>query len=119
MILQPILENAIIHGLESKMGEGLLQLGARTAENGDIVLWIKDNGIGMERERLHAIAGKLSGEGEQSGPIRENGHLGIANVHDRLRTTYGSPYGIKITSTPGEGTEVIFLLPREEAAIDV
>lgn len=120
MILQPILENAIIHGLESKMGEGLLQLGAwTTAENGDIVLWIKDNGIGMERERLHAIAGKLSGEGEQSGPIRENGHLGIANVHDRLRTTYGSPYGIKITSTPGEGTEVIFLLPREEAAIDV
>lgn len=119
MILQPILENAIIHGLETKLGGGVLQLGVRAAGTGDIVLWIKDNGIGIAPVRLREINDKLNHEADRSGTERESLHLGISNVHNRLRTTYGSPYGIKITSVPGEGTEVAFLLPREEEAADV
>ncbi|MFC5401267.1 sensor histidine kinase [Cohnella soli] len=114
MVLQPILENAITHGLESRMEKGNLWLGARETPEGDVVIAIKDDGVGIPSEKLALIQAELAAGEEFLARLHhnDNGHLGIVNVHNRLRSAYGDPYGLKIRSAPNAGTEVELLLPR-------
>lgn len=100
MIIQPILENAIFHGLETKEEHGQVIISISRID-GDINISIIDNGIGMPAEKQKLL---LSGEEIQSS-------VGLQNVHRRLRLTYGPPYGISIRSRIGEGTEVILTFP--------
>ncbi|BBH19744.1 sensor histidine kinase [Paenibacillus baekrokdamisoli] len=119
MILQPILENAITHGLENRMVKGNLWLGGKTTLDGDIVIWIKDDGLGMTNQKLDSIQAELAAGEDFLERIHkhDNEHLGIVNVHNRIRTAYGNPYGLMITSEKDKGTEVELLLPQmgEEA----
>ncbi|MBP1988821.1 sensor histidine kinase [Paenibacillus eucommiae] len=114
MILQPILENAITHGLESRMEKGNLWLRGFRNADGDIVIQVKDDGTGIKPEQLEVFLAELAVEGDFIDRIKNNEHLGIINVHNRLRTTYGEPYGLKLESVLGKGTEVILLLPWKE-----
>src|SRR4051795_6846206 len=90
MILQPLIENSIKHGLSRKVGGGRITV--RTlARDGHTLIEVHDDGLGMTEERLeHAL-----GDG-----------IGLSNVNERLQTIYGPPYHLKLTSVPGEGTTV-------------
>ena len=105
LILQPIVENAFVHGLEMKRGQGLLTItGCR--KNDTIIIRICDNGIGMSPEQIDGILNQPETSVSHS--------IGLANVHRRLRLLYGSTYGIRIQSAAGEGTAVTLTFPVRE-----
>jgi two-component system sensor histidine kinase YesM len=100
LILQPIVENAIMHGIDLKReGRGKLILRA-SLDGEDIVFVVEDNGVGMEPYMIARIL-----EHESSG-------YGIKNVQERLQLLFGSEYGIIIHSQPGIGTSVIVRIPQ-------
>jgi len=88
LILQPLIENSIKHGLARKVGGGRITI--RTVmSQGRTVIEVHDDGLGMSEERLeHALGGGI----------------GLSNVNERLQTIYGANYQLKLTSAPGEGT---------------
>ena len=88
MILQPLVENSIKHGLARKLGGGRITIRAMLRD-GHTIIEVHDDGLGMTEERLeHAL-----GDG-----------IGLSNVNERLRTIYGAQYQLKLTSAPGQGT---------------
>jgi two-component system LytT family sensor kinase len=88
MLLQPLVENSIKHGLARKVGGGRITIRTLVRDRHTIIE-VHDDGVGMSEERLgHALGGGI----------------GLSNVNERLRTIYGANYHLKLTSTPGEGT---------------
>ncbi|MCU6709932.1 sensor histidine kinase [Paenibacillus sp. J5C_2022] len=118
MILQPIVENAIFHGLELKMDRGYLHIEARVEKaNGDLVIVVKDNGEGMSSKQLDSICSRLSLEKTDDGDTGSSSQfqrIGISNVHQRIKLSYGSAYGLYIKSESNVGTEVILRMPGRE-----
>ena len=104
LIIQPIVENSFIHGIEPKLGKGLISITVKD-RNGDLAITVKDNGIGMEKEQLDKIRKLLVADEETT-------HLGINNVHQRIRFFYGEGYGLEIESLEGEGTLVHIRVPK-------
>lgn len=102
LTLQPLVENALYHGIKLKRGKGRICIRC-AAEDGCIRITVSDNGAGMTPQRLEQLRCSLHGE-EQTG-------FGFAAVHQRLRLLYGSPFGLWVDSTAGEGTTVEVLLP--------
>lgn len=104
MILQPLVENALVHGLEDKDGDKRIDI---TAERqGDaLIVTISDNGVGMSEERLETMLRGLE--------ARDNDqpHIGIHNVHRRIRMLFGERYGLSIESKLNQGTRMLVLLP--------
>ncbi len=107
LILQPLIENALYHGIKNRRGRGLLTItGEESGE--DLLLYVKDNGAGMAPDRLALL---------RSGNFEEHhSGLGLKNVHQRIRLYCGSPYGLSFDSVPGEGTTVTVRLPRRGVA---
>lgn len=115
MVLQPIVENAIFHGIELKLTKGNLWISGSRNEQGDIEISIKDDGVGMSEQRLKELQQRLNVRSLEHGEAQELGALhriGISNVNLRLKMEYGHHYGITITSLEQVGTEVILTLPR-------
>ena len=105
LIVQPILENAIYHGMASAEDDGLITVTARR-EGDDLVIDVADNGLGMRPE----VAASLLDEDRPE--IRTSGSgIGVRNVHRRIRLTFGDRYGLTIFSEPDEGTTVRIRLP--------
>ncbi len=105
--IQPLVENALYHGIKNKRGQGTITITGERSENG-FVLYVRDNGIGMTQERLKEVrAGiqKLSYTGKEI--------YGLYNVNERIRLNFGETYGISIESTYGEGTCVSISLPDQ------
>lgn len=105
--IQPLVENALYHGIKNKRGQGTITITGERSENG-FVLYVRDNGIGMTQERLNEVrAGiqKLSYTGKEI--------YGLYNVNERIRLNFGETYGISIESTYGEGTCVSIGLPDQ------
>ncbi|WP_325176736.1 sensor histidine kinase [Paenibacillus alkalitolerans] len=100
MILQPIVENAIFHGIEPKVGEGLLRLEGYLSEN-VLHLSIKDNGVGIADQKLITL---MKSDDTTAG-------IGLKNVNNRIKLTYGSEYGVRLNSEAGKGTEVVIMMP--------
>lgn len=100
--LQPIIENAITHGLDLMVEEGEIVVQVRQ-DGEDIVFRVIDNGVGMDQEQLDAIMHRE--------PSDRTG-IGIKNVNDRLRIYFGEGYGLHIDSVPDEGTCVEVRMPR-------
>ena len=119
MILQPILENAITHGLEGRLEKGNLWLEGRTTLEGDLVLRVKDDGVGIGESMLEEICRELHAEEDFLERAGSQEHVGIVNVHNRLRTIYGKTYGLTIASASGAGTEVLLRIPMKEGESDV
>ena len=104
--LQPIIENAIYHGINGLVDEGEIVITLR-AEGTDVVFTVADNGVGMDQAQIEAILRK-----ERS----DHTGIGIKNVNDRLKIYFGEGYGITIHSEPDEGAVVTIRMPqvREE-----
>ena len=105
--LQPIIENAIYHGVNGLVDEGHIEIRVR-AEGEAVLFTVEDNGVGMEPEQIEEIFRRK--------PDGKSG-IGIKNVNDRLKIWFGDAYGITIESVPDEGTKVTVRMPkvREEA----
>ena len=121
LMIQPVVENAIIHGIEPH-GDGRIDI--KISREGDnLVIVITDDGAGMDDEtkaKLDAQLDLVSGDTETVTGTDSAGagdSIGLKNVHDRLRYSYGSPYGISIESRPGR-TAITMLLPWQEARDD-
>ena len=104
--IQPLIENALYHGIKNKRGGGKIVIGAK-GEGEDFVISVSDDGIGMSRERLEEVLKGLSGT-EPS----ENAIYGLYNVNERIRLKFGDEYGITLHSVYGEGSTCNILLPK-------
>lgn len=105
-LLQPVVENAIQHGIEPLPGKGEIRIEAEAAE-ALLILRVRDNGVGIPEAKLAEIRQRL--ETETGEPPSQ--HIGLKNVHERIRYHYGEAYGLTVDSRPGEGTEVRLALP--------
>lgn len=103
--LQPIVENALFHGIESKNCQGFISIQASRSEN-ELIISVTDNGIGMSPELIQK---SLYEDNMDSKGLFRN--IGIYNVNQRIRHTFGENYGISIESREGYYTKVIFHLP--------
>ena len=108
LTLQPLVENAIYHGIKERRGHGTLSVEAKI-DGSDLILTVSDNGVGMTKETLAQLVGSL----EVGGP--SPGGYGIRNVHERIRLTFGKPYGLSFESIYGEGTVVTVRHPELSA----
>lgn len=110
--LQPLVENAIFHGIEPKGSAGEVTLRVeRDTANGDVLIRLTDDGIGMTAEQA-AKALQEPGPEEAAAKYR---HVGMLNVHKRLQYSFGEAYGLSIESEPGVGTTVMVRLPGPPA----
>lgn len=101
LILQPLVENAIGHGLDHKEGEGAKRLWVYGWEKEDCLEFeVGDNGCGMSREDVEAVL-----------HTRSKGY-GVQNVNMRLQLQYGKEFGLQIKSWPGEGTQILVRIPK-------
>jgi two-component system, LytTR family, sensor kinase len=99
--LQPLVENAVRHGLERKPGAGTVTIIAEDVDQ-EAVITIEDDGIGEEPDRVRrALAGDEAMES-----------IGLGNVDERLRSTYGDEYGLVVETAPGAGTKVTVRVPK-------
>ena len=112
LIVQPVLENAIYHGMAYADGDGEITVRA-FRDGGDVCIEVTDNGPGMPEEVVRRLL-----EGGGPNPGAKGSGIGFRNVHQRLRLTFGEPYGLTILSEPDDGTTVRIRLPAldEEAA---
>src|SRR6185437_3589076 len=101
MLLQPMVENAIKHGLAPRIEGGQIHLRTRL-QNGRLSIEVVDNGMGMSPDRLLEVYG---------------GGIGISNVHERLRLLYGDQFKMDIRSQEGQGTQILIEIP-ELAAVE-
>jgi len=104
--LQPLVENALYHGIKNKRGKGNIFISGKL-EEGKLVLNVRDNGLGMTNERVHQIMSGLKEKGDR----QETQFYGLYNVNERLELYYGIGYGLQISSTYTEGTTVEVLIP--------
>lgn len=105
LLLQPIIENAIVHGIEYIVDEGFIQVRA-VVQEGTLTFIIKDNGAGMSKDKLGRLLTDDTHEKSGAGS-----GVAVKNVHDRIRLFYGHPYGLHFESELEEGTTVLIRLP--------
>lgn len=105
LILQPLVENAIFHGLEAKADADMVVIES-TLKDGDLLLMVTDDGAGMEPEELERVRARFRRPG-----VKGANSIGMANVHNRIRLNYGEEYGLSIESTRGIGTTVTLRMP--------
>ncbi|NOU88277.1 HAMP domain-containing protein [Paenibacillus sp. LMG 31460] len=103
-LLQPLIENAIYHGLDKIAKERVLSIRGYTAD-GNIYFEIMDNGIGMTEQQLFAVIQNL----EQK--VVPETSIGLSNVQERIQIAYGQEYGIKVHSEYGKGTKLVVVIP--------
>lgn len=110
LILQPIVENAVKHGLKPKEGEGVVALQGKI-EGDSLAITVMDNGVGMEAERLEYVKNLLGSEETVTHPGSKRASIGIKNVYDRIKLIFGEEYSIEISSFKDIGTIVKYRLP--------
>jgi two-component system LytT family sensor kinase len=101
LCLQPIVENAVRHGLEGRPGPGRVTILAEDA-GADCTITVEDDGIGADPEQIRLA---MTGEGEGDS-------IGVANVDERLRSFFGDEYGLVVETGPGLGTKVSMRIPK-------
>jgi two-component system LytT family sensor kinase len=113
MLLQPLIENSIKHGLEPRIGGGTVTLRSRILSDGRLMLEVEDDGIGMETEPASELSA-MEGETLWVGAANGNG-IGMRNVRERMEVLYGNQAEVDIVSRPGRGTKVTLVMPILEA----
>ncbi|CAH1057882.1 sensor histidine kinase [Paenibacillus pseudetheri] len=108
LLIQPLVENAVIHGLDNKMEGAFVTV--EVVQVGDHAKFtITDNGVGISPVQLEELLNTLERKEE-----REGERIGLRNVHDRLKLSYGAEYGLTIESGPNVGTVIFFCIPMED-----
>lgn len=105
LLLQPVVENAVIHGLEKVKEHGYVTINVR-AENDNLIITVSDNGSGMEEETLKNLMEHI-----QTHDPNDKRSIGLYNINQRIHLLYGQEYGLTIESVSGEGTTVTLTLP--------
>ena len=109
---EPLVENAIFHGLEPKGGHGSVLLDISTdPDTGDVLLRITDDGVGMPPELVAHLLDEPAEGAEMAEKFR---HVGLWNVNRRIRYSFGEAYGLTIESEEDVGTEVTIRLPYQQ-----
>ncbi len=111
--LQPLLENAIFHGIEPRGGVGTIEIKAGRWGTEGVELSVTDNGIGMDQKTIQDIF--VSGKASPEGMFRQ---IGVLNVHQRIQYEFGADYGITVTSKLGFYTKISVRLPRRSLSFD-
>ena len=112
LTLQPLVENALYHGIKYKRAKGKITISGSMLqeESGNrICLTVEDNGVGMEQEELERLQKEITRPCKET----ESG-FGLANVNERIRMNFGMEYGITIMSKKGEGTKVQVIIPAHQ-----
>jgi len=104
LIIQPLVENAVIHGLENKEKDGKVMVETKIKDY-FLYVCVLDNGVGMSEEKLYLIKETLKKVDDN----REN-RIGLLNVHQRLILTFGEQSGLQIESNPSKGTKICFVI---------
>ena len=112
LIIQPLVENAVVHGLECKEGGGVVTVSGYATQK-KLVILVEDNGVGMEQEKLDHLNEELANVNVKTLKIERTKHRGIAllNINQRIRLHFGTEYGVSIMSTPNVSTTVEIVLP--------
>ena len=108
LMLQPLVENALYHGIKIKRGGGKISVSGRE-EDGNLIFTVKDTGSGMSKEQLDDLNERMK-KGQPTVSEGGGGGFGLVNVNLRIRLYYNLPDGLKIKSN-SEGTEVSFMVP--------
>jgi two-component system, sensor histidine kinase YesM len=112
LILQPLVENALYHGLEGKSGRWIIKIRASTTDNDEFLIKVMDNGTGMSSEKVESLHSRLSG---QPSPAASDSTfsqgIGLVNIHKRIQIYYGESYGLTIKSWKNRGTVVTVRVP--------
>jgi two-component system LytT family sensor kinase len=108
MLLQPLIENSIKHGLEPRISGGTVTLRSRILGDGRLMLEVEDDGVGMDAE---------GDAGLRMGVANGIGGIGMRNVRERMEVLYGSSAEVEMTSRPGRGTKVTLVMPVLEAGV--
>jgi two-component system sensor histidine kinase YesM len=115
-ILQPIVENAILHGFKDKMEDGFVLLEI-SSPGAVLMLSVEDNGSGIGEPRLAELKTHLESRTEDGLLMSGSGGIGLKNIHDRLRIHYGDSYSMNIESSLGVGTRVMLSIPFESLQV--
>lgn len=117
LVLQPIVENAIVHGIERRGKPGTIRVTAYS-DGGIVRVITEDDGIGMTEEQLTKLREHLDSEQEPSlSGAESNNRVGLRNIHQRLKIAFGAEAGLEVASTQGVGTSVTVKLPNQKASI--
>jgi two-component system sensor histidine kinase YesM len=104
LTLQPLVENALYHGIKNTRRKGFIQLTGKE-HNGCVILEVKDDGYGMSQERLEQLKASLT-DGTNEG-------FGLRTVHQRIQILFGAEYGLALQSEPGKGTRISVTIPMK------
>ena len=111
LILQPIVENAIRHGIEPIIGKGLITIRFKLLAS-RLIIVISDNGVGMDEEQLEELNEKMKITRRQDNDtLQERGGIAVGNVNSRIKLLFGQDYGLRFYSKAGYGTDVEISLP--------
>ncbi|HSY70098.1 MAG TPA: histidine kinase [Edaphobacter sp.] len=110
MLLQPLIENSIKHGLEPRISGGTVTLRSRITDEGRLLVEVEDDGVGMAPERNDASP--------VSGLVSPGTGIGVRNVRERMQVLYGDLAAVEINSRPGRGTKVTLLMPILDAGAE-
>jgi two-component system, LytTR family, sensor kinase len=110
MLLQPLIENSIKHGLEPRISGGTVTLRSRITDQGRLLVEVEDDGVGMAPERVDVSS--------VSGLVRTGNGIGVRNVRERMQVLYGDLATVEINSRPGRGTKVTLLMPILDAGAE-
>lgn len=106
LIVQPIVENSIYHGLKYIEDDGHIIIKVEAVGDDKIAIKVIDNGAGMDEKTVNALL-------DPNGDIKRSGNgIGIININERLKLVYGEEYGLSVESETEEGTTVTILIPR-------
>lgn len=108
LILQPLVENALYHGIKNKRCGGTIVVRARQRTDDEILLEVEDDGIGFSPEKLAQLQAELN---DDSGEIKPDSGFGIDNVNKRIRLYYGRRYGLSLKSEYNTGTCATLIIP--------
>lgn len=108
LILQPIVENAVIHGIEELDSDGFININIYEGDNSDLCIDVIDNGYGMENETLEELRRVIKVK-----DTSRSASIGLYNINQRLIMMYGEEYGLYVDSVPGQGTRVSLRLPED------
>lgn len=111
LMIQPLVENAVVHGLEKRKSGGIVSVRVNASDD-TLVITVTDNGVGMDAKIQEKLSRRID-EGAMRGSATDEEHMGIAlvNIQQRLRLVYGSEYGLSFRNGAMEGTIVMLRLP--------
>ncbi len=108
LLLQPIVENAIVHGMEQVQEGGIIRITVAHGREDKLQITVEDNGSGMDEDTLEELRKRL-----RETAVKRVSSIGLCNINQRINLCYGEEYGLQIASAPGQGTQITVKIPKK------